>query len=458
MVFICWIIILLWFFQIVMLPLNYQMSKTREIQQVAMTILGKYGDEDYISILNQAAFDNNMSILITDEYGDSLYSIDVMATYSDIQNVNSNRIYQYMLEILNSDDGIIYKRINNTKLNTRTLLFGMLVGTKDDPKGYMFLNTSLMPVDSTVSILQEQLVYITIALLSLGLVISFFMARNIAKPIVKITKSAERLGHGEYNVKFDGSGYNESVKLASTLNYASSEISKVDNLRKDLMANISHDLRTPLTMVKAYAEMIRDLSGDNPEKRNQHIEIIIEESDRLAALVSDILDLSKIESGNQKLNLTTFNIKPEILSILERYNLLSEQQGYCFEYIEDEDVPVVGDVIKIEQVMYNFINNAVNYCGENKHVTIKQINKEKYVRIEITDTGKGIEPELLPLIFDRYYRGEKTQREVIGTGLGLSIIKVILKQHNYPFGVQSKLGEGSTFWFEIRRDTGKNAK
>ncbi|HNX63567.1 MAG TPA: HAMP domain-containing sensor histidine kinase [Oscillospiraceae bacterium] len=334
----------------------------------------------------------------------------------------------------------------------------MYIGTKDDPKGFIFLNTPLEPIDSTISVLQEQLIYITIALLSLGLIISFFMAKKISHPIVNITKSAENLAHGNYNVSFDGEGYDESEKLASTLNYASTEISKVDNLRRDLIANISHDLRTPLTMVKAYAEMIRDLSGGIPEKREEHINIIIEESNRLSALVNDILDLSKIESGNQKLNISSFKIKEKLMEVLERYKLLSEKDGYEFIYEEDDEAIVSGDVIKIEQVLYNFINNAVNYTGEDKKVIIRQINKVKSVRIEISDTGKGIEPEMLPLIFDRYYRGEKSQREVIGTGLGLSIIKVILKNHNYPFGVQSELDKGSTFWFEIKREKEKSIK
>ncbi len=243
----------------------------------------------------------------------------------------------------------------------------------------------------------------------------------------------------------------ETETLAETLNYAAAEISKVDSLRRDLIANISHDLRTPLTMVKAYAEMIRDLSGDNPAKRSEHVNIIIEESDRLAALVNDILDLSKLESGSEGLNLSKFSITKKIHEIMGRYTLLSEQQGYSFYVNAETDFETEADIIKIEQVLYNLINNAVNYTGENKNVYINLLIKDKdTARIEITDTGKGIEPDLLPLIFDRYYRAEKNKREVIGTGLGLSIVKQILKRHNFKFGVRSEIGAGSTFWFEVK--------
>lgn len=135
---------------------------------------------------------------------------------------------------------------------------------------------------------------------------------------------------------------------------------------------------------------------------------------------------------------------------MERYTLLSEQKGYSFIVSADESFIVKADAVKIQQVLYNLINNAVNYTGENKTVYITQIiKKKKLVRIEITDTGEGIDPELIPLIFDRYYRTEKSKREVIGSGLGLSIVKQILHQHNYEFGVRSEKGVGSTFWFEM---------
>ena len=203
-------------------------------------------------------------------------------------------------------------------------------------------------------------------------------------------------------------------------------------------------------MVKAYAEMIRDISGDNPQKRAEHLNVIIEESDRLATLVNDILDLSKLESGNFEITETEFCITDTIRSIMERYNLLSEQKGYTFIVSAEQNFIVKADAVKIQQVIYNLINNAVNYTGEDKTVYITQIvKKKKLVRIEITDTGAGIDPELIPLIFDRYYRTEKSKREVIGTGLGLSIVKQILQRHNCEFGVRSEKGVGSTFWFEM---------
>lgn len=451
LLFITIILILLWLFQGVILQITYQYTKTRDIKNVTNTIFTEYNRENYEEILSKAAYDYNMCIEITDANGVSLYSFDMMANSCEIHGENHAKLAQYIKEIQSSENGVIYGQVFNKRFKNKTLLYVRRLGTMENPYGYIFLNTPVDMLDSTIAVLNEQLSYISVILIAIGGIISFFVARRISRPIVKITKSAEKLAQGDYNITFDGEGYDEAETLADTLNYASTEISKVDNLQRDLIANISHDLRTPLTMVKAYAEMIRDLSGDNPVKRNEHVNVIIEESNRLASLVNDILDLSKIQSGSQALLPEEFGISAKLAEILERYKLLSEQEGYQFVFEGDEEVTVRADILKIEQVIYNLINNAVNYTGADKRVIIRQINHDRYVRIEISDTGDGISEELLPLIFDRYYRAEKNKREVIGSGLGLSIVKAILKQHNFPFGVQSQVGKGSTFWFEISR-------
>jgi len=451
-IFIVSILVLMWFSFGVSLEATYKRMKTNGIFDIASYILKGWSQDDFTTEkLDRLAYDNNMCILIQDAYGNRVYSYDMMADNCLIHGPNAAGLYRYRAKALESSSGIYYAEVQNPRFNNDAMLFVMVLGDRSDPSGYIFLNTSLEPLDSTRTIINSQILWISVVLLILGLGISYFLARLIETPIVRITKSAKKLGQGDYSAEFDGRGYTETEVLADTLNYAASEISKVDSLRRDLIANISHDLRTPLTMVKAYAEMIRDLSGDNPAKREEHINIIIEESDRLAALVNDILDLSKLESGSEKLNLSKFSITKKIHEIMGRYTLLSEQQGYSFYISAETDFETEADVIKIEQVLYNLINNAVNYTGENKNVYITQlIIDDETARIEITDTGKGIEPELLPLIFDRYYRAEKSRREVIGTGLGLSIVKQILKQHNFKFGVRSEPDVGSTFWFEVK--------
>ncbi len=221
----------------------------------------------------------------------------------------------------------------------------------------------------------------------------------------------------------------------------------MEGLRRELIANISHDLRTPLTMITGYGEVMRDLPGENTP---ENVQTIIEESRRLTALVNDMLDLSKLQSGMQTLHKAPFSLTRSICGILRRYAKLTEQDGYHIDFLYDEDATVDADEMKLSQVVYNLINNAVAYTGEDKKVTVRQVLSPASVRIEVEDTGEGIAPEDLPYIWDRYYRVDKIhKRAQIGTGLGLSIVKTILDLHRARYGVTSEKGRGSTFWFEL---------
>ena len=202
-------------------------------------------------------------------------------------------------------------------------------------------------------------------------------------------------------------------------------------------------------MITGYAEVMRDLPGENTP---ENVQVIIDEANRLTNLVNDLLNISKLQAGVMQKNDTRYNLTQSIRQVFDRYNKLREQEGYVIEFEAGEEVYVVADEDKIYQVVYNLINNAINYTGENKKVIVRQKVMDKYVRIEVSDSGEGIPEDELKNVWERYYKVDKThKRSVQGTGLGLSIVKNILKLHNARFGVDSHLGEGSTFWFELER-------
>lgn len=443
------VFILLWCFQVVFLERFYEGMKIINVKEAVVEITEHYGEEDYGRLLTQASLDNDMCIDVIDRYGRIIYSKDILSKSCLLHCPESQRS-EFLQKLKNIGKPEIYYKKYNSITNGDILIYSSVIGDVNSPEGYILINSPLVPVGSTVSIFKQQLLIIIGILLVLSSIVAYFMAKNISDPISKITKSAEQMASGNYDIKFEGKGYAEIQRLANTLTYAGQQISKVDAMQRDLIANVSHDLRTPLTMLKAYAEMIRDLSGDNPKKRNEHLEIIIDETDRLALLVNDMLDLSKLERGNQKLNYSEFNITDLLSDIIAKYKALSGKKDYNISFEPDENVIVRCDIIKIQQVIYNLINNAINYTGEDKKVFVKQINRPNCVRIEISDTGDGISADKIKLIFEKYYRSENHKREIVGTGLGLSIVKAILKKHEYNFGVFSSEGKGSTFWFEIK--------
>ena len=194
---------------------------------------------------------------------------------------------------------------------------------------------------------------------------------------------------------------------------ARSELSKIESLKNDLMANVGHDLKTPLTMIKAYAEMTRDFKNLPLNKRSENMDIIIEETDRLNNLVEDILDLSKIQSNAYKLKIEKVNLDEIIKNIIKRYYILIDNKGYEFIYNNNEPIIVKADKKRIEQVIYNLINNAINYTGKDKRVYIDIKKEKKKVIVEIRDTGKGIDENDIKYIWNRYYYNEKNIKEML---------------------------------------------
>ncbi|MGN0478173.1 MAG: sensor histidine kinase, partial [Hominenteromicrobium sp.] len=295
-----------------------------------------------------------------------------------------------------------------------------------------------------VDTLKVQLWYLTGVMILLALVLALFIASRLSRPIEQINASAKQLAAGTYDIRFPEQGAREVSELAATLNYAAEELSKTENLRRELIANVSHDLRTPLTMISGYAEVMRDIPGENTP---ENVQVIIDEANRLAGLVNDLLDLSKLQAGVMTLSEEDFNLTEDVRGTLRRYDKLAD---YSFPFSCDRDVYVRADRLKISQVIYNLVSNAINYCGADKTVSLCQTVSGGVVHIEIRDTGEGIPADKLPYIWDRYYKVDREHRRAqIGTGLGLSIVKNILDLHGGRYGVASEVGRGSTFWFEL---------
>jgi len=306
----------------------------------------------------------------------------------------------------------------------------------------------ITPVEATVSTLRMQLFIITGIMILLTTLIAMIISKHISNPIEQVNKSAKNLAKGNYETEFHGRGFLEIKELSDTLNAAAKELSKVERLRRELLANVSHDLRTPLSLIYSYAEMMHDFPKEvTPEQ----CEIIMNETKRLTSLVNDMLDISSLETGITKLNKRYYNLTESLNSTVKRINELAKKDGYqlCFEY--DRELSVYADEVKITQAFYNLLLNAINYGGEDKKVIVRQIIKENSVRIEVIDHGEGISPNDLPFIWERYYKVDKKhKRPVMGTGLGLTIVKKVIEMHNGEYGVESEVGKGSIFWFELK--------
>ena len=459
---------LIWFLQIFFLNNYYEQMKSGEITKLADKIIESYEEEGrnpykLTEILEDAyasnediyaqveSADGSFQIVPDSEEHFSLYrykySLQVQNLRSKLESSPLHRV-AYIEELANPLTGEKSKTLNYACYLSSDRKFSMEEKPYEDLILYIF--SPLYPVKSTVSILRAQLIYITIIAVMLALALALYLANRISRPIKDITHSAAEMGKGHYGVKFQGGHYSEIIDLADTLTAASRELEKTDMYQKDLIANVSHDLRTPLTMIKSYAEMIRDLSGNNPEKREAHLSVIIDEADRLNVLVSDMLNMSRMQNRSITIERANFDIKATAESLLASYEILQEQEGYKIKFNCSGPIIVNGDEAKIKQVLSNLITNAIKYCGEDKVIIINLKKTGKKMRCEIIDHGAGIAPDEINHVWERYYKSSTHHvRPTEGSGLGLSIVKEILILHKANYGVHSKVGKGSTFWFEL---------
>ena len=438
------ILAFLWAFQVLFLSSFYKNEKTNEIKNVAEKIKENQNKNNFDQIINDLSFDKEVCISITNDE-QSLYETSFFG--KGCMREERDKLL-YMNDFINSNKESKSYEIVNKHFNSDTLLYAV----KLDNSKYAFINTSIDPIDSTTKILEKQLIIVTIIVLLLSIIVSYFISKHLSSPIINLNSQAKNIAKGDFSKEFDDkSNILELNELSTTLNYARKELERTEELRRDLMANVSHDLKTPLTMIKAYAEMAIDLHSKNKKKQKEDIEIITSETDRLSLLVEDILELSKMQSNIENLNIEEFDLISLSEEILKKYNLYQETENYKFIFNHNEEkIKIAADKKKIQQVIYNLLNNAINYTGEDNTITLN-INKNKdKILVEIIDTGKGIKEEDIPYIWDKYYKNKKKhKRNLIGTGLGLSIVKNILEMHNYKYGVKTKQNEGTNFYFEI---------
>ena len=305
----------------------------------------------------------------------------------------------------------------------------------------------ITPVEATVSTLQRQLYIITGIMVLLATLLAIMISKHISNPIEQINRSAKALAMGNYETEFHGRGFLEIKELSDTLNTAAFELSKVERMRRELMANVSHDLRTPLAFIYSYAEMMHDFPHEVTLEQSQ---IIMDEAKHLTSLVNDMLDISSLETGITRLNKENYNLTESLEKTIKRISELIKKENYQIEFRHDEDVYLTADEVKITQAFYNLLLNALTHCGCDKTVIVKQGIKDSMVKIEVIDHGEGISDDDLPYIWDRYYKvNRKHKRPIMGTGLGLSIVKKVIEMHGGLYGVESQTGKGSNFWFQL---------
>ncbi len=458
------VILLLWLLQIVFLGTihrNVIISETKDIAKK----LASY-TEMPITLENKAEklarsksvcivayrFDGNratemFSCDVTENCVIHSMSQSDLISFHDKAKDNGGKLIQYYS--YNAEDDL-YEQSNEAS-DGQSIVYAFIVKDARGDDMLFIINAYVAPVASTVRTLNYLLIIISITMIILSVILTLILSRSITKPITKINASAKELAKGNYGVEFEGGSYREAEELSETLAYAGSELSRVEKLRSELIANTTHDLRTPLTMITGYAELMRDFENENT---SENAAIIADEAKRMTSLVNDMLEISKLENGVAKANHERFNITEAVAAEIEKYGQFCRNDGYTLRFEANESVTVVTDRTKIIRALLNLVNNALTYTGADKTVIVRQdvyfTGEKNALRYSVIDTGEGIPEDKLPMIWDRYYKVDSPhKRSVQGSGLGLSIVNKLMTLIGGRCGVLSSQGNGSIFWIEI---------
>ncbi|MCF0109364.1 MAG: HAMP domain-containing histidine kinase [Erysipelotrichaceae bacterium] len=435
------------------LPKMYQKSRIDLVEDVAdeISVAIESGlNADYLDTISR---ENDLCVRVETSYDgiasttNATCSITAL-THRDVMDYvqKASRNGGDYLETLQYDSVTYEQKANGEfAIMRRPSEFKSIVYAKlielNNRNALILVNTSLTPISSTVSILYKLIILVGIVTIAMALILTFVLNKQLINPMLKMNEAAKDLPDGKYHFHIT-SPFKEMHELNDTLTESSEQINKAEAAHKALISNVSHDLRTPLTMISGYSEMMRDFPG---ERTDDNLKIVLDESAHLSMLVNDLLEYSRLSEKRITLATTSFDFSELVRETVSSYIIKLQEKGFTIDTSIDDECMVEGDKGRLKQVLMNFIDNAINYSIDDKHLDITVKKENDRIRCMVSDHGVGISEKDKADIWNRYVKSSKSK----GTGLGLAIASEILQLHKAEYGVDSEVGKGSTFWFTL---------
>ncbi|MEX1377378.1 MAG: HAMP domain-containing sensor histidine kinase [Eubacteriales bacterium] len=372
-----------------------------------------------------------------------------------LQAVNSKDVFLTEKDLAESyqqvfnGDNVIIENKNVRYLSGINITAAVPVIENGDIKYAIYLNEQIDAAQGLDYMFNRHLAISTIITVLVSSLLVLISSRHITLPIQQLNKMCIDISNGNFDTQILTSGQDEIEQLATSFNSMAKNLKRHENLRSSFVANVSHELRSPITSIHGFAKGMLD--GTIEEKdRAKYTQVIVDESMRLKKLINELLDLSQIESGEFPLHLTKFDINEHIRRVVIRYIDRMEEKGVNPNIsLSDEHCMVFADIDRIDQVLVNLIDNALKFTPENGTISVWTSIDEEKVLVGVSDTGCGIPKEDLDNIFERFYKSDKSHTNKVGTGLGLSIVKKIIDQHGETILVRSSPNSGTQFIFTL---------
>ncbi len=466
-------ILLCWFINNTFLE-RYYLKNKQETMLSVYAIINKASNEGNIGT---EAFDiefqkicgrNNINIILLDA------ETRTIKTSLNDYEILSRQLIDYLFMKKEYDSGKLLMQEENyemlIKLDERTQLeYVDMWGVLDNGNLFLF-RSSLEGIREGVDLANRFLAYVGTGAAILSALIILLVSGKITEPIMELTRISERMRHLDFDAKYEGSSKTEIALLGQNINELSETLeatiselksannelkrdiekkNKIDEMRKEFLSNVSHELKTPIALIQGYAEGLKEGINDDEESRNFYCEVIMDEASKMNDMVKKLLSLNQLEFGNNTVTMERFDIATLIKNYLQSVEILCRQKGITLQMEDYPSIHVWADEFMVEEVFNNYFSNAMNHVAENGVIDVKLTLKENAVRISVFNTGIPIPEESIPHIWEKFYKVDKARtRAYGGSGVGLSIVKAMMESMNQKYGVVN-YENGVEFWFEL---------
>jgi len=428
--------------------------------------------EDFDITFEKLCANGNLSILVIDEEYKVLRSSswDDKMLMMQLQEMLRGGLNPQNAQIMISKERYMMLRQTDMRLQSDYLI---LWGNLKDGS-YVYIKTALESIRESAMITNRFFAGVGLLGIAISAIVIFILAKSISRPIKQLSGISKSMSNLDFEVKYVekrsdsaeiaelGTHMNEMShaleRTISDLKIANNELKqdiakkeKIDEMRKEFLANVSHELKTPIALISGYAEGLKEEVNEDPESREYYCDVIIDESDKMNKMVQKLLTLNQLEFGNDVVEMTRFNITEMIAGLVQANQLLAASDGITIEFKEKEQAYVWGDEFKIEEVLTNYLSNAIHHASGAKYISVTYENKEEVLRICVYNSGKQIQEEEQEKIWTKFYKVDKARtREYGGSGIGLSIVKAIMDSMHQGCGTYNT-EDGVVFWLELEK-------
>lgn len=464
-------ILLCWFINNTFLERYYIMNK----RTVLLNIYGELqnavandglNSETYTLGLQQSCAKYNLSLLVVDANSSTIKVMGSGSEFMKEQLLQHVFMMTETAETMEETAQYVIQRVGDARSRLEYIeIWGIL-----ENGNFFIIRSPLEGIRDSVEIANRFLAYVGIlAAFASGLII-WYVSRKITTPILQLADISERMTHLDFDARYEGKSGNEIALLGENINKLSEALEKtiselktannelkkdiekkneIDEMRKEFLANVSHELKTPIALIQGYAEGLQEGIGEDPESRSFYCDVIVDEAAKMNTMVKKLLTLNQLEFGNDVVSMERFDITALITNYLQSAELLARQNEISVMMEEYDPIYVWGDEFKTEEVFMNYFSNAVNHSAGDRVIEVRIEQREKHARISVFNTGTPIPEDSLPHIWEKFYKVDKARtREYGGSGVGLSIVKAIMESMNQEYGVIN-YENGVAFWFEL---------